>query len=219
MEAQSRIRGKEAGVELAKAATIAALFLGLGVAMYFFLGPTYYLILPFLGGAVSVYLYLGRFQREIDRQDSDMTLEFVRLFTFFGVYVQDGYNVYRALKEIERFASPRMKERLARLSEGIENDKSVEPFIAFANDFEDISIKQVMLAIYQMVDEGQGGVYLRQFERLFGRLSAQKHQHEQEKWSERLQTLSFLPLAGSGIAMVALSLSLVTIMEGAFHVV
>ena len=75
-----------------------------------------------------------------------------------------------------------------------------------------------MISIYQMVDEGQGGVFIRQFERLFGRLSEQKHQSDKERWNDRLQTLSFLPLVGSGITMVALSLSLVNIMEGSLNV-
>ncbi len=205
--------------EIAFAIVLGAMSVLVTVLLYLFLGPSFYLILPVTAGMMAVYFYLGRFRRVLDRKDREMTLEFVRLFTFFGVYVQDGFNVYSALKEITGFASEEMKGRLEKLSSGIEEDKSVEPFIEFANAFKDISIKQVMLSIYQMVDDGQGGVYVRQFERLFGQLSEQKHRMKVEKWHERLKTLSSLPLMGSGIAIIALSLSLTSIMEGSLYVV
>ena len=205
--------------EIAFAIVLGTMSVLVTALLYLFLGPSFYLILPVMAGMMAVYFYLGRFRRVLDRKDREMTLEFVRLFTFFGVYVQDGFNVYSALKEITGFASEEMKGRLEKLSSGIEEDKSVEPFIEFANAFKDISIKQVMLSIYQMVDDGQGGVYVRQFERLFGQLSEQKHRMKVEKWHERLKTLSSLPLMGSGIAIIALSLSLTSIMEGSLYVV
>ena len=66
----------------------------------------------------------------------------------------------------------------------------------------------------EMVDEGEGGVYIRQFQKLFGRLSDTRHALDSAKRLSRLDTLSFLPLAGSGIAMLALTLSIMDIMGG-----
>ena len=193
-------------------------FIGAFVLVYLTFGSSFYLVLPVIAYFFFLYLHLGRFRKILQKKEEKRTEEFVRLFTFFGVFIQDGFNVYSALKEIESFASEDMKGLIERLLHDVEEDKSVEPYIRFSSEFGDIAIKQVMISIYQMVDEGQGGVFIRQFERLFGRLSEQKHQSDKERWNEHLQTLSFLPLVGSGITMVALSLSLVNIMEGSLNV-
>ena len=193
-------------------------FIGAFVLVYLTFGRSFYLVLPIIAYFFFLYLHLGRFRKILQKKGEKRMEEFVRLFTFFGVFIQDGFNVYSALKEIEAFASEDMKGLIERLLADVEEDKTVEPYIRFSSEFGDIAIKQVMISIYQMVDEGQGGVFIRQFERLFGRLSEQKHQSDKERWNERLQTLSFLPLVGSGITMVALSLSLVNIMEGSLNV-
>ena len=193
-------------------------FIGAFVLVYLTFGASFYLVLPVIAYFFFLYLHLGRFRKILQKKEEKRTEEFVRLFTFFGVFIQDGFNVYSALKEIESFASEDMKGLIERLLHDVEEDKSVEPYIRFSSEFGDIAIKQVMISIYQMVDEGQGGVFIRQFERLFGRLSEQKHQSDKERWNERLQTLAFLPRVGSGITMVALSLSLVNIMEGSLNV-
>ena len=193
-------------------------FIGAFVLVYLTFGSSFYLVLPVIAYFFFLYLHLGRFRKILQKKEEKRTEEFVRLFTFFGVFIQDGFNVYSALKEIEAFASEDMKGLIERLLADVEEDKTVEPYIRFFSEFGDIAIKQVMISIYQMVDEGQGGVFIRQFERLFGRLSEQKHQSDKERWNERLQTLSFLPLVGSGITMIALSLSLVNIMEGSLNV-
>ena len=193
-------------------------FAGAFLLVYLYFGASFYLVIPVIAYFFFLYLHLGRFRKILQKKEEKRTEEFVRLFTFFGVFIQDGFNVYSALKEIEAFASDDMKGLLERLLQDVEEDKSVEPYIRFSSEFGDIAIKQVMISIYQMVDEGQGGVFIRQFERLFGRLSEQKHLNDKERWNERLQTLSFLPLVGSGITMIALSLSLVNIMEGSLNV-
>ena len=188
------------------------------MAIYFFLGPSFYLVLPFLLYLFFLYLYLGRYKSVLAKREGALTDEFVKLFTFFGVYIEDGYNVYSALQAIQGFASPSMHRFLEDLLNDIEEDKGVTPYVRFSSHFSEIAVKQVMLSIYQRVEEGQGGVYVQQFQRLFGKLSGQEHALAEEKWIGRLSSLSFLPLAGSGLTMIALSLSLVSIMEEALNV-
>lgn len=193
-------------------------FIGIAFAILYFLGPSFYLVLPFLLYVFFLYLHFGRYKSILARRETALTDEFVKLFTFFGVYIEDGFNVYAALRAIEAFATPQMNAFLEDLLNDIEADKGVTPYVRFSSHFGEIAVKQVMLSIYQMVDEGQGGVYIQQFQRLFGKLSDQKHALSEEKWTERLASLSFLPLVGSGLTMIALSLSLVNIMEEALNV-
>ena len=65
-----------------------------------------------------------------------------------------------------------------------------------------------------MVDQGTGGIYLQQFQRLFGKISEQKKARAEEAYQERLDSLNFLPLLGGGISMLTLMLALLEIMGG-----
>jgi len=194
------------------------LIFGIGIGAYFWVGATFLLILPVLLLLGYLFYYMRRYGAMKAKHQDDMMKEFVNLFTFFGIYVNDGLTIYGAFEKLRGFASETVDILLQKLLSSIDEDKSVTPYIEFAKAFEDISVKEVMMAVYQMVDEGQGGVYIRQFERLFGELSETRHAMEKEKRLARLDTLSFLPLCGAGIAMIALTLSILDIMGGFINV-
>ena len=193
-------------------------FLTIFAVTVIFLGLSYYVLLPLMAWVFASYLYANRYARLILKRQRKRMDEFVTLFTFFGIYIEDGFTVFHALEECRNFASDDMKRLFDSLLEEIDLNKSVEPYDRFASHFPDIAVKQVMVSIYQMVNEGQGGVYIRQFNHLFQKLSDQKYAFEKERRNERLQTLSFLPLAGSAISMITLSLTLLTVMEESMNV-
>ncbi len=193
-------------------------FVGLGVAVYLWKGFGFLLLFPAIGLLLFAFWFLSRYGNMRKAKLERMNAEFVELFTYFGVYITDGLTVYNSLEKIKGFASEDMKERLETLLRDIDEDKSVSPFVTFASGFEDVAVKEVLLSVYQMVDEGVGGVYIRQFQRLFGKLSDNRHEMEKQKRLGTLDTLSFLPLAGAGIAMLSLTVSIVEIMGGLLNV-
>lgn len=193
-------------------------FIGVALGFYFWKGTSFLLLFPALGYLGFSAFFFTRYAAALRKRLERLGGEFVNLFTFFAIYVSDGFNVYNALENILPFASPEMHPLLQRLIEDIDSDKSVTPFVSFASEFEDIAIKEVMMAAYQMVDEGGGGAYIAQFRHLFGKLSDARHEKDRKSRLERLQTLSFLPLAGSGLAMLTLTLCIVEIMGGIMNV-
>ena len=193
-------------------------FVGLGVLLFLFRGFGFLLLFPVLAYGVFTFYFFTRYGSVKRKRIEDLGREFVNVFTFFGIFITDGFTVYNALEAVEPYCSEEFARRLRALLAGIDEDKSVTPFVEFAKGFEDISVKEVMLSVYQMVDEGEGGVYIRQFQKLFGRLSDTRHAMDSAKRLSRLDTLSFLPLAGSGIAMLALTLSIMEIMGGLMDV-
>ncbi|MCF0112943.1 MAG: hypothetical protein HUJ60_03100 [Bacilli bacterium] len=194
-------------------------FIAAMLALVFLKTAVTYWIIPPAAWLFFTYFYFGRYAKAINKQEARLVDEFVHLFTFFGVYIHNGYNVYTALQAIQAYASEAMKTRLVALCEGIESDKSITPYVEFAKDFPDVSIKQVMVSIYEMVDEGQGGVYVRQFERLFGRLSESKHQLEKAMHRESLDRVAFFPLIASAASILLLSFCLVRILEASINVI
>lgn len=196
-----------------------AAILGLAVALFFWKGFGILLVIPAVLTILYSYAYLGRYGRAIRKKREGETEEFIRLFTFFGIYVNNGYNIFRALESILPFAGPVLKDRLEALLRDIEEDKSVTPFIRFASHFDDMKVKEVMVSVYAMIEEGGGGVYIAQFQHIFGKLSDDKHLRAKEKRIESLQNLSFLPLAGSGVAMIMLTVALMELMGNVMYVV
>lgn len=188
-------------------------FLGIGAAMYWYMGLNFLLLFPALGFVVYAFVFLTRYDALKRKKLEALGDEFITLFTFFGIYITDGFTVYNALEKLLDFAGEELNGLLKKLLHDIDEDKSVAPFVAFASIFEQISIREVMVAVYQMIDEGEGGLYLAQFKRLFARLADTKRSISKSTRLERLDTLSFLPLCGSGLTMLTLTLSILSIME------
>lgn len=219
IESNIRELGLNKSKELLIFATGVALIAGLGIALTLWKGPGILLVVPVVLLILFVYFFLGRYGRGIRKKKAEETEEFIRLFTFFGIYMNNGYNVYNALESIVPYAGITLKDRLETLLREIEEDKTVAPFINFASYFTDMKVKEVMVSIYAMIEEGGGGVYIAQFQHIFGKFSDDKHLREKEKRAESLQNLSFLPLAGSGIAMIMLTVALMEIMGSLMNVV
>ena len=194
-----------------------AVLAGLGVALYFYQGLGFLLLLPVLLMILFVYAFFARYGIEKRKRLRELGEEFVHLFSFFTIFVGDGFNVYSALEKIAGFASERMEGMIRNLLHDIDVDKTVTPFLTFAAPFEDLSIREVLLSIYQMVDEGGSKTNSGRFLHLFSRLADDKYQKGREKKIGFLQTLGFLPLAGSGIAMLMLTIGVVEAMGGVLN--
>jgi hypothetical protein len=67
----------------------------------------------------------------------------------------------------------RWRSGLRSLLEGIDSDKSVAPYIAFSENFHSMEIRQLLISIYRMVDEGGGESYIRQFNVLVREFASQ----------------------------------------------
>ena len=210
------------GLDYKKEMLVYGIFLLIFVAVIagviYLRGLDYIAIFPTMGLVGFTFYYFTRYGSLRRAKLEALNQEFVQIFTFFGIFITDGFTVYNALERVKEYCSEDFEPKLSGLLRRIDEDKSVEPYVEFAAAFEDISVKEVMLSVYQMVDEGAGGVYIRQFQKLFGRLSDTRHAMASSKRLSRLDTLAFLPLAGSGIAMLALTMSIMEIMGGLMDV-
>ncbi len=186
----------------------------IGAILYFWRGQWYWCLFPFIFFAVMVFFILNSKSNKKAKANEEDEEQFVTLFTYFSIYVQDGFNVFNAFEEILPYAKGRLKNHLEGLLMQITRDKTLLPYLAFAGNFSSLEIREVMMAIYQMVDNGSGGVYLVQFQRLFAKLSDQKRLRREKKHLEKLDSLSFLPLVGSGFSMLMLILAITEIMGG-----
>ena len=174
---------------------------------------------PLLAGAAIDYWLLGKPKRILERRKPEDENEFVHLFSYFAIYVRNGEPVYSALEDTIRYASSGMASKLQTLLTSIDEDKSVKPYLAFAESFSSLEIQQVMISVYKMSIEGEGEAYLRQFETIFESLAEGKRQERMEQEQKRYSNFNFLPTMASALSMGIIAVAIVILMEQFNHVI
>ena len=187
-------------------------FLIFGVVSFVILKQPIYLLIG-LGLDLIFYLtFLTRYNSKIQTLDELNLREFSTLFSYFKIYLKNGYSVYGALKEIRLFANPSLGSLLDTLIEEIDEDKTVQPFVKFARHFNEIIIEEMMISIYQMIDDGEQSEYLTQFELIFDKFSDSIYQKNLRAKDSKLGTLSSAPLICSCFLIIILTLGIIGIL-------
>jgi len=169
----------------------------------------------FLASAVCLAVFLSmESKRKEEGMDESLEEEFVGLFTYFSIYLEDGLTVYGALQELLKFSSPEMDRRLTALIRGIDKDKTVTPFVVFSSSFKNLAIKEVMISAYKMVEEGGNGPFMRQYSAIFDALSAEKRKMKKERHLRTLGNLAFLPLLASGLTSALITIGIMAVIGG-----
>ena len=157
------------------------------------------------------FIYINRYKSLEEKQKRDIENEFISVVSFFKIYLKNGMNVYTSLKEVSSFVSIKLKERFDQLIIDIDEDKSVEPFIKFAKKFNTLIIEQMMISIYQMVDEGINSPYFNQFETILSSLSNEMHQKNLYTKETSLSNCCASALIGAAILIVLITLGVVSV--------
>lgn len=158
------------------------------------------------------YLYLSRYNTMIKRMKDNRNSEFISLLSYFELFISNHNNVYKSFESIIPYCSDWMQEKVDNMLKEIDQDKSVAPFVNFANNFEYLVIQNVMISIYQMVDQGESQQMLSQFDHLFTSLSDNLFSEKIESKTKSLDTLNAFPLLGAGLITIILTFSIMSIL-------
>lgn len=189
------------------------------VVLFVFLKQTMFIMLGLSILITANYLLFNSYSSKKNHILNDREKEFVVMIGYFQIFISNSYNVYRALQSLLPYASSWMEEQLQCLLNEIDNDKSVKPYINFANKFTNKVTNNVMLSIYQMVDEGESSLHMMQFQALFQQLN-KNHQKELIDEKDRsLNSISTLPLIGAGAITVLLTFGIISVMGEMMNVI
>lgn len=114
-----------------------------------------------------------------------------------------------SIKEISNYGTPFIKNKLLELLDGIDEDKTIKPFLTFSYYFESKKVEEVMIAIYEMIDEGNNENYITQFVSSFESFKRRIETTAEEKRMNRFNTICSLSVIGVGILMVVIMLGIV----------
>lgn len=181
------------------------------IVLYIFLKQITYCL--FIVGFVFIFniLFLTRYSKQIEKKNVANLQEFAALFGYFRIYIHNGFSVYSALKELTNFANHDLKLMLETLLKEIDEDKSVQPFINFARNFNEIVVEEMMISIYQLIDDGETSEYLMQFELIFDKFSDLLYQKNLRSKDSKLGTLGSAPLIGSCFLIIVLTIGIISI--------
>lgn len=199
--------------------SIIVLFVGGAFAVYFYFKELYISIIIGVGGFILAFFYISRYsnlEREIEKNH---VRELISLLNYFEIFISNKNNVYTSLKMLIPYSSTFMDEAISSLLNQIDSDKTVGPYINFAQKFNNRIIDSLMLSIYQMVDNGEDDNQFSEFDLLFSNVR-EKYQDELINNKQKaLDVVNSFPLFGAGGITIALSMSIISIIGDYVNVI
>ena len=135
--------------------------------------------------------------------------DFINVFTYFKIYIKNGLNVYESLLGIRQYCSPWMYTQIDILINEIDMDKSIMPYINFAKKFHHNVIEEIMITIYQMIDDGTNYKYISSFTYIFDEFKKNIESNNIERAERSMRNKTTLCLVGSAIFTLAIMLGVI----------
>ena len=150
----------------------------------------------------------GTLQRSREKEHLD---ELISLLSYFEIFITNKNNVYMSFRLLLPYCSGFMDEAINSLLNQIDMDKSVGPFITFAQKFNSHLVESLMLSIYQMVDNGENSGQFMEFEIFFAGIGKDHQIALIEDKKKSLDSLNHWPLFGAGAITIVIAFSITTI--------
>ena len=205
--------------ELLKIVLLNLVLLAGAVLIYLFLDNLIYAIMIFVGLCLLDFFLITRYNDKKHNILKNRENELVAIISYFEVYIQNNNNVYQSFAQLIPYCSDWMKEKVETLLSEIDNDKTVQPFINFARNFQQLSSHSLMLSIYQMIDQGENSEQLLQFNVIYDELAKNRNKELIDLQDRALSNMSTFPLIGAGLITVTLTISILTILGDLIYVV
>lgn len=205
--------------EMTKLLLINLVFVIALTLLYIFLKNFVYTIILLLGLLFLDFFLLTSYNDKKKNILKNRENELIALISYFEVYIQNNSNIYQSFAQLIPYSSDWMKEKIETLLKEIDTDKSVQPFINFANNFQQLSTHSLMLSIYQMIDQGENSEQLMQFNIIFDELSRSRNKEMVEQKDKSLSSMSTFPLIGAGMITVTLTISILSILGDLINVI
>lgn len=185
---------------------IVSLFIGLYYksTITIVIGLTLLLIYPL--GICFYYLSLK------DKKDNELFSSFINSFNYLKMYLETGSNVYNGLNEIRKYSNKELNYLINILISEIDNDKSLEPFIKFSKNFNNLLVDQLMVQLYQLVDSTNYNDDFKYFSLTFDRLLEENEKILHKKRKDVLSGKTVFALIGSAVFILAIMVGVISVM-------
>lgn len=198
---------------------INVIFMLSATAIYIFFKNIIYSVFIIVALSMLDYFLFSRYNDKKKTILKNRENELVSIISYFDVYIRNNKNVYQSFNQLIPYCSNYMKEKIEDLLKEIDEDKSIQPFVNFAGNFQNLSMHSLMISIYQMVDQGESSEQLTHFNVIFDEISRNRQQEMIAQKDKALSGMSTFPLIGAGMITVALTISILTILGDLINVI
>lgn len=205
--------------EILKITLVNIAFLGGIAILYFVFDYLIYVIVAAIAVMAIDYLLLSRYKDKKNLILKAREDELIAIISYFEIYLQNKNNVYQSFNLLIPFCSSWMKDKIETFLKEIDKDKTVQPFINFANNFKHLASHSLMLSIYQMVEQGESFEQLTQFNVIYDELAKNRNKELIEQKERSLANMSTFPLAGAGLITVTLTISILSLLGDLINVI
>jgi len=196
----------------------ALIFISFGLINYF-LKELLIISFSILAMAFINYYLFSSYSNKRSQLETAHSEELISLLSYFQTFISNNNTVYQSFQKLGDFSSPWMKEKIVLFLANVDADKSVKPFMLFALNFTNNIIKNLMLSIYQMVDQGQNSLQLSQFAILFQSITNNYNAEIRVKKQKSLSQMTAFPLLGAGGIVMVLSFSIISVVGDMVNVI
>ena len=183
-----------------------------------FLWPWWQVILMgiFILSFGEFYLYL---QREKTKEVllAEKQKYFIDAYRLIKVLLMQSISPYQSLQTILPFVHPNLAQEVHTLLLSIDQDKSIFPYLQFANRFHSLMIEQLMFALYQLENQGGGSQQLQQFQYLFDQADQQHYQGQLLQFHEQMQNANGYVMAATGLIAFSLLVGVIQLIAGMIY--
>lgn len=191
----------------------------ISVICFFLLKNWIVLIIGLVVCIAITCLFISSYNNKKKQLTKEHEKEFLTVITYFQIFINNNINVYKCFEKIIPYCSEWMNEKISTLLRQIDDDKTVQPYINFAKNFNNSMSNNVMLLIYQMVDEGNNKHYMMQFTLLFEQINKNTHLNMIDEKDKSLSNLTVFPLIGSGLITILVIFGVLAIIQEMLYVI
>ena len=167
---------------------------------------------------INYYIFSSYSLRK-QKLNKDRADEFVYIISYFRIFISNRNNVYQSFNKIIDYSSDWMKEKLEIFLRAIDGDKSIKPFTDLADRFELPIARNVLVSIYQMVEQGETSEQLNQFTILFEQMSKTLNDERKDRKLRSFDLVGFFPIIGVGLVTIALTFSMLSLVGDMINVI
>ena len=165
------------------------------------------------------YYIFSSYSLKKQKLNKDRADEFVYIISYFRIFISNRNNVYQSFNKIIEYSSDWMKEKLEIFLRAVDGDKSIKPFTDLADRFELPIARNVLVSIYQMVEQGETSEQLNQFTILFEQMSKTLNDERKDRKLRSFDLVGFFPIIGAGLVTIALTFSMLSLVGDMINVV
>ena len=155
------------------------------------------------------YFYYSSIKEKIREE---LLADFINVFGYLKMYLETESNVYNSLLHIKNYANKDLSKLIENLIFEIDVDKSINPFINFAKNFNNAMVDQVIINLYHLIDSTNYNDDFKYFDFTFDRLLEENEKLIHEKRKNSLNGKTAFALIGSAVFILGIIVAVISVM-------